>query len=57
LENIPPCILRVEKCGKGFYASNEEYCFSVKEESDELWSKDPIQYPVINGEVVEPYSF
>jgi hypothetical protein len=52
-----PCILCVEKSGKKLYASNEEYGFFVKKESDSLWSEQSIPLPIIDGEVVEPSSF
>lgn len=52
-----PCILHVEKMGRGFYASNEEYGFTVKLENDSLWSEKSIPLPIINGEEVEPGSF
>lgn len=52
-----PCILHVEKMGRGFYASNEEYGFQVKYENGSLWSENPIPLPIIDGETIQPNSF
>jgi len=49
-----PCILKVTKEGRYFWAQNQEFSFVIKKDGS-LWAFIP--NPIINGETVEPDSY
>ena len=52
-----PVILYVERNGNGFYASDEEFSFQIKSDREQLWSEKPIDLPIIDGKIIEPFSY
>lgn len=50
-----PAVLEVVKVDGKLYAQGEEYNFYVKNDKESLWCQIP--YPIVDGEVVKPYSY